>query len=64
MVLLFNLKNDAGELEKIQAVYPYKVNELKKLLIKCIKNGRTTKGTFQSNIENFYPNTLQWLNGK
>ncbi len=62
VVQLYNMKNDLSEKENLQSMYPEKVIELKKLLTKSIKEGRTTKGTVQSNIENFYPHTLKWLN--
>jgi arylsulfatase A len=47
--ILYNLKKDIAEKEDVAAKYPEKVKELKQLLIKQIKEGRTTKGKIQPN---------------
>lgn len=49
--VLYNLKTDVAEKMNVAEKYPDKVKELKTLLIKQIKEGRTTKGKPQSNDE-------------
>lgn len=48
-VQLYNLKNDIGEENNIQAENPEKVNELRTLLAKQIDDGRSTEGAVQKN---------------
>jgi len=48
-IQLYNLDTDPGEQKNLQAVNPDKVNELKSLLIKYIKDGRSTPGVPQKN---------------
>ncbi|MBU2950873.1 arylsulfatase [Tamlana agarivorans] len=47
--ILYNLKNDVGEKVNVAQQYPEKVEELKRLLIKQIKDGRSTPGKIQKN---------------
>ncbi len=49
--ILFNLKTDIGETENVAAKYPEKVEELEKLLIQQINEGRSTPGKPQKNDE-------------
>ncbi|MEM9328742.1 MAG: arylsulfatase [Bacteroidota bacterium] len=46
---LYNLAADPGETQNLQAENPEKVNELRSLLVDCIKNGRSTPGEPQTN---------------
>lgn len=46
---LYNLKSDPGETKNLCAENPAIVNELKMLMIKYIKDGRSTPGTPQKN---------------
>jgi len=48
-IQLYNLNTDIGEKTNLQSKYPEKVNELKTLLIKYIKEGRSTPGKPQQN---------------
>lgn len=47
--ILFNLKTDVQEKNNVAAEFPEKVRELKTLLIKQIKDGRSTPGKVQKN---------------
>jgi arylsulfatase A-like enzyme len=47
--ILYNLKTDIKEKKNIAGKYPEKVKELKELLIKQIKEGRSTSGKTQEN---------------
>jgi arylsulfatase A-like enzyme len=47
--ILYNLKTDVAEKVNVAERHPEKVKELKDLLIKQIKEGRTTKGKIQPN---------------
>lgn len=48
-IQLYNLKTDPSETNNLQAIETEKVNELKALLIKYIKEGRSTPGLPQKN---------------
>jgi len=48
-VQLYNIKEDPSEKINLQSEFPEKVNELKELLLKCIKSGRSTPGKSQKN---------------
>jgi arylsulfatase A-like enzyme len=48
-VQLYNLKEDVGEQNNLEAKYPEKVKELKALLTRIILDGRSTKGAVQAN---------------
>ncbi len=48
-IQLYNLKNDPGETKNLQAQNSGKVNELKTLLSKYIRDGRSTPGKIQEN---------------
>jgi len=48
-IQLFDVDNDPGELENVQAAHPAIVKELKSLLIEYIKAGRSTPGIPQKN---------------
>lgn len=54
--LLYNLKTDIKEETNVAAQYPEKVEELKRLLIKQINDGRSTPGAIQENDQI----TLPW----
>ncbi len=47
--ILYNLKTDIGEKQNVAEEYPEKVEELRKLLIKLINEGRSTPGHLQQN---------------
>uniref|UniRef100_UPI004048C7B1 sulfatase family protein n=1 Tax=Mariniflexile sp. TaxID=1979402 RepID=UPI004048C7B1 len=55
--ILYNLKTDIGEKTNVAEEYPEKVKELKELLIKQIKEGRSTPGKVQEND----PITTPWV---
>lgn len=58
---LYNLKEDPSEERNLVHLYPEKVNELKKLLEKYVRNGRSTTG---ESLENDGPERwaeLDWL---
>ncbi|WP_158973977.1 arylsulfatase [Cellulophaga sp. L1A9] len=55
--ILYNLKTDIAEKENIADKYPKKVEELKQLLAKQIKDGRSTPGKVQEND----PITTPWV---
>ena len=50
---LYNLKNDPSEKVNLVAKYPEKVTELKELMTKILKNGRSTIGPRQANDRPF-----------
>ena len=41
---LFNLKNDIGETKNVYTDYPEIVEEMTRLLLEYVKNGRSTSG--------------------
>ena len=43
-IQLFNLKNDPGETDNLQAAYPDRVARMKNMLSDIISNGRSTPG--------------------
>lgn len=49
VVQLYNLENDPSEEQNVCAEHPEVVNELRALLVKYIKEGRSTSGTVQKN---------------
>jgi len=55
--ILFNLKMDIHEDNNVADEFPEKVKELKQLLIRQIKEGRSTKGNLQQND----PISLPWV---
>ena len=61
-IQLYDMSKDPGEKINLQASEQERVGELKTLLVKCIKNGRSTEGATQHNVENYLPHTLKWLN--
>jgi len=58
-VQLFNLKDDPSEQKNLQAEHPEIVKELTELLIKYIKEGRSTPGVPQKN-EGEFPEKLKF----
>lgn len=61
-IQLYDMNKDPEEKNNLQALNPEKVSELKALLIKCIKEGRSREGAIEKNEENFMAHTLKWLN--
>ncbi len=61
-VQLYDMKTDPEEKNNLQALEPERVRELKALLVKCIKNGRSREGAIQFNEENYLPHTIKLLN--
>ena len=53
--MLYNLKSDIAETTNVAEQYPEKVEELKQLLIKQIREGRSTPGNIQANDEIDFP---------
>jgi len=53
--ILYNLKTDIKEQDNVAEKYPEKVQELKKLLTKKIKEGRSTPGKVQENDSITFP---------
>lgn len=60
-IQLFNLDTDPGETKNVYDKHPETVATLKRILIDCIKNGRSTTGTQQMNDGNFLPATTTFL---
>lgn len=59
-VQLFDMNSDMGEEVNVQDKYPEVVAEMKALLTKYIKDGRSTSGSVQKNDK--YPwNNLDWM---
>ena len=62
-VQLYNLMNDPGEKDNLQASNPQKVTELKDLLTKYILEGRSTPGVAQQNDTGNSWKQLWWIEG-
>ena len=62
-VQLYNLMNDPGEKDNLQASNPQKVTELKELLTNYILDGRSTPGAIQQNDTGNSWKQLWWING-
>ncbi|MDX1357547.1 MAG: arylsulfatase [Clostridia bacterium] len=60
-IQLYDLEVDIGERKNVQAEYPGIVDELKALIIKYIKDGRSTKGEPQKNTGADYWEQLHWM---
>jgi len=60
-VQLYDLSADIGERSNVQAEYPEIVEELKDLLTKYVREGRSTPGTRQANTGSPYWAQLTWL---
>lgn len=58
---LYNMNESWKETDNLEAKYPKKVAELKKLLKETIENGRSTEGPPQTNVEDFIPATIKWM---
>lgn len=63
-VQLYNLQNDPGETNNLQASNPEKVESLKKLLTKYILEGRSTPGEHQQNDTGNSWKQLWWIEGQ
>lgn len=59
---LYNLKNDPSEERNLIYLYPEKVKELKSLLEKYVRNGRSTPGVSQENDGPERWPELDWMN--
>ena len=61
---LYDMEKDPEETVNLYESYPEKAEELRKLLVKCIKDGRSTAGVPQKNDEpkvtNQYENQKEW----
>lgn len=62
-VQLYNLQNDPGETNNLQASNPDKVESLKNLLTRYIQEGRSTPGEIQQNDTGNYWKQLWWIDG-
>lgn len=60
-IQLYDLSKDIGEKENVQDKYPEVVEELKELLTKYVKNGRSTSGAPQPNTGVKHWPQLHWL---
>jgi arylsulfatase A-like enzyme len=60
-IQLYDLSQDIGERENVQDQYPEIVQELKSLLSKYVKNGRSTPGANQPNTGSKHWPQLHWL---
>lgn len=60
-VQLYNLENDPSEVKNICAEYPEVVNELRALLVKYIKEGRSTPGVAQKNDGPEIWKQIKWI---
>jgi arylsulfatase A-like enzyme len=63
-IQLYDLEKDISEKNNVQDLYPDIVNELKDLLIKYIKEGRSTPGRPQKNTGDDYWSQLSWMNSE
>ncbi|WZL81213.1 arylsulfatase [Vallitaleaceae bacterium 9-2] len=61
-IQLYDLSKDIGEQVNVQELNPEVVEELKNLLIKYIKDGRSTKGKPQKNTDPEWIQNFQWIN--
>lgn len=61
VIQLYNLKDDIREENNIYDKHPEIVRELKQLLIKYIKDGRSTPGKKQKNAGGDYWEQLHWM---
>ncbi len=61
-IQLYNLKDDPGETQNLQASNPEKVTELQSLLTEYILNGRSTPGAAQTNDTGNSWKQLWWIN--
>lgn len=60
-VQLYNMKEDPSEQHNVEAEHPELVKELRTLLIKYIKEGRSTPGAPQKNDGNYPWKQLGWM---
>ncbi|MCK0156293.1 arylsulfatase [Cellulophaga sp. F20128] len=60
-IQLYNLKEDVGETQNLQASHPEKVAELKQLLAKQITDGRSTSGAVQANDSVSNWKQIKWI---
>jgi hypothetical protein len=60
-IQLYDLEMDIGERKNVQAEYPEIVDELKALIIRYIKDGRSTQGEPQKNTGADYWEQLHWM---
>lgn len=60
-VQLYNMSTDPAEQHNLEAQYPDKVAELRNLLIKYIREGRSTPGKPQSNDGTYPWQELDWI---
>ena len=63
-IQLYDVEEDISEKKNIYAQYPKLVEELKSLLIKYIKEGRSTPGKPQENTGPIYWEELHWMKEK
>ncbi len=61
---LYDLAADIGERQNVAAEQPAVVEELTELLTTYIRNGRSTPGPMQANVEGAYWEQLWWLAGE
>ncbi|MCK9478546.1 MAG: arylsulfatase [Firmicutes bacterium] len=60
-IQLYDLESDISEKDNVQSKHPQVVIELKELLIKYIKNGRSTPGAPQKNAGGDVWEELKWM---
>jgi hypothetical protein len=60
-IQLYDLSKDIGERENVQDQHPEVVKELKSLLSRYVKNGRSTPGANQPNTGSKHWPQLHWL---
>ena len=58
---LYNLREDPGEQNNLVFQYPRRVGEMKALLAKYVKEGRSTPGISQENDGPAYWDELDWM---
>lgn len=58
---LYNLKEDIAETTNVRSKHPAKVHQLKTLLTKYIKDGRSPSGARQSNDGSARWPELSWM---
>ncbi len=60
-IQLYNMKDDIGETSNLYLKFPEVVKELKTLMIKYVKEGRSTPGERQDNDGKAYWKELSWM---
>jgi arylsulfatase A-like enzyme len=60
-IQLYDLQNDIGEKQNVYDQHPEIVEQLKELLTQYVKNGRSTPGAPQENVDGYSWEQLWWM---